>query len=154
MEIRPIEPTDAPALIKAHDHLSDETRRRRFFRPHPVLSEKEAEFFSNVDHVDREALVAVEGKYIIAVARYDRIGDDAAEVAVVVGDEWQGHGIGTRLMGRLAKRAAANGITHFVADTFGDNRPAQSLVRHTAPKRKASFDGGLLHYDIDITGAA
>jgi GNAT superfamily N-acetyltransferase len=154
MEIRPIEPSDAPALIKAHDHLSDETRRRRFFRPHPVLSEQEAEFFTNVDHVDREALVAVEGKYIIAVARYDRVGDDAAEVAVVVGDEWQGHGIGTRLMGRLAKRAAANGITHFVADTFGDNRQVQSLVRRTAPKRKASFDGGLLHYDVDITGAA
>lgn len=154
MEIRPIEPTDAPALIKAHDHLSDETRRRRFFRPHPVLSEKEAEFFSNVDHVDREALVAVEGKYIVAVARYDRVGPDAAEVAVVVGDPWQGHGVGSLLMKRLAERAAANGITHFVAETFGDNRPVQAMVRRTAPKRKASFDGGLLRYDIDITGAA
>ncbi len=109
---------------------------------------------SNVDHVNREALVAVEGKYIVAVARYDRVTDDAAEVAIVVGDPWQGHGVGSMLMERLAKRAAANGITHFVADTFGDNRQVQGMVRRTAPRRKASFDGGLLHYDIDITGAA
>ncbi len=149
MFIRAIEPTDAPALIKAHDHLSDETRRRRFFRPHPVLTPSEAEFFSTVDHVDREALVAVEGKYIVGVARYDRVGDDAAEVAVVVGDPWQGQGIGARLMDRLAKRACANGITHFVADTMGDNHAAKALIRH-APKRKASFDGGFLHYEVDL----
>jgi ribosomal protein S18 acetylase RimI-like enzyme len=150
MEIRPIEPSDAPALIKAHDHLSDETRRRRFFRPHPVLTPQEAEFFSNVDHVDREAFVAVEGKYIVAVGRYDRVSDDAAEVAVVVGDEYQGLGIGSRLMRHLARHAAEVGITHFVADTMGDNEAAKSLVRHTAPKRTASWDGGYLHYDIEL----
>ncbi len=152
--IRPIEPADAPALIKAHDHLSAETRRRRFFRPHPVLTENEAEFFANVDHVDREALVVLDGKYIIAVGRYDRVSEDAAEVAVVVGDGFQGQGIGSWLMRRLAQHAAGVGITRFVADTMGDNQAAISLIRHTAPRRKAAFDGGLLHYEVDITGAA
>ncbi|HUR76576.1 MAG TPA: GNAT family N-acetyltransferase [Acidimicrobiales bacterium] len=150
MIIRQIEPTDAPALIKAHDHLSAETRRRRFFRAHPVLSEQEAEFFTNVDHVDREAFVATEGKYIVAVGRYDRVSDDAAEVAVVVGDPYQGQGIGSRLMRRLAKRAAEVGITHLVADTLGDNRAAIGLVRHVAPQRTSSFEAGLVHYDIEL----
>jgi RimJ/RimL family protein N-acetyltransferase len=153
MEIRPIQPSDAPALIKAHDHLSDETRRRRFFRPHPVLTPQEADFFSNVDHVDREAFVAVEGRYIIGVGRYDRVDDSAAEVAVVVGDEFQGQGIGTKLMRRLAERATEVGITRFVADTMGDNQAAIRLVRHTAPRRRSSFEGGLLHYDVDISAA-
>jgi GNAT superfamily N-acetyltransferase len=150
--IRAIEPSDAAALIKAHDHLSDESRRRRFFRPHPVLTQEEAEYFTNVDHVNREAFVAVDGDHILAVGRYDRVEDDAAEIAVVVGDPYHGQGIGTRLMWRLAKRATEVGITHFVADTMGDNRAAISLVRHMAPpaSRKASFDGGLLHYDVAL----
>ena len=153
MEIRPIEPSDAPALIKAHDQLTSETRRLRFFRPHPVLSEDEAAFFSTVDHVDREALVAVDGKYIAAVGRYDRVAPDSAEIAVVVGEPYQHHGLGTQLLDQLADHAREVGIKKFVADTFGDNRGAIALIRHWAPQRRSSFQDGFLHFEIDLVAA-
>jgi len=151
MEIRPIEPSDAPALIKAHDHLSDESRRLRFFRPHPKMSETQASFFSTVDHVDREAFVVMDGKYIAAVGRYDRVEPDAAEVAIVVGEPYQHHGLGLQLLDALAARAREVGITRFVADTMGENRAAIGLIRHWAPERKSSFDSGYIHFEMPLS---
>jgi RimJ/RimL family protein N-acetyltransferase len=151
MEIRPIEPSDAPALIKAHDHLSDESRRLRFFRPHPKMSEAEASFFTTVDHLDREAFVAMDGKFIAAVGRYDRVAPDAAEVAIVVGEPYQHHGLAMALLDALATRAREVGITRFVADTMGENRAAISLIRHWAPQRKSSFDSGYIHFEMPLS---
>lgn len=147
---RPIAPSDTPALIAAHDRLSDEARRLRFFRPHPVLTATEADFFTHVDHVDREAFVAVANDQIIGVGRYDRVSPDAAEVAFVVGDIWQGHGIATTLLNLLAERAREVGIHRFEADTFGDNRAMLAVFRHWAPERKVTIDSGFLHVEMPI----
>jgi RimJ/RimL family protein N-acetyltransferase len=153
MEFRPIAPSDAPALIKAHDRLSPESRRLRFFRPHPVLSDEEAAFFTNVDHVDREAFVALDGEFIAAVGRYDRVAPDTAEIAIVVGEPYQHQGLATTLLDLLGEHARAVGITKFVADTFGDNRGAIALIRHWAPERTSSFQDGFLHFEMAIPAA-
>ena len=151
---RPIEPSDTARLIAAHDRLSDEARRSRFFRPHPVLTEKEADYFTNVDHVQREAFVAVANDQIIAVGRYDVVAPGTAEVAFVVGDIWQGHGIATTLLNLLADRARQVGIETFVADTFGDNRAMMAVFRHWAPQRKVTLDAGFLHVEMPIPQTA
>ena len=39
--LRPIEPTDGPALVRFHEGLSDLTSHRRFFNVHPHLSAAE-----------------------------------------------------------------------------------------------------------------
>ncbi|MDP1794242.1 MAG: GNAT family N-acetyltransferase [Acidimicrobiales bacterium] len=151
--VRPIDAADTHLLIAAHDQLSPEARRLRFFRPHPVMSEEEASYFTHVDHVDREAFVATWHDQIVAVARYDRVGPDEAEIAFVVGDDFQGHGLATTLLDRLAEHAREVGITRFVADTFGDNRAAIGLLRHWAPNRKASIDSGFMHFEMEIAAA-
>lgn len=148
--IRPIEPDDAAALVLSHDLLSDEARRLRFFRPHPKLSDEEARFFTTVDHFDREAFIVLLGTRIIAVGRYDRVEPDAAEVAFVVGDDWQSNGIATLLLNRLAERALEVGITRFIADTFGDNNAMLAVFRHWAPDRKVTIDSGFLHVEMLI----
>lgn len=151
--IRPIETADTARLMAAHDQLSPEARRLRFFRPHPVMTEEEANHFTHVDHVDREAFVATVGDDIVAVGRYDRVSPTEAEIAIVVGDAFQGHGLGTTLLDHLGEHARKVGITHFVADTFGDNRAAVALLRHWAPERKTSFDSGFLHFEMAIPAA-
>ena len=148
--VRPIEPSDATELIRAHDALSDETRRLRFFSPHPHLSETEAAHFTGVDHVDREAFVVLVDDAIIAVGRYDRIRPDTAEVAFVVGDTWQSHGIASMLLDRLAERALEVGITRFEADTFGENQAMLAVFRHWTPDRKVTIDSGVLHVEMVI----
>jgi RimJ/RimL family protein N-acetyltransferase len=151
--VRPIGPADTQKLIAAHDQLSPEARRLRFFRPHPVMTEEEAKHFTHVDHVDRQAFVALLDDQIVAVARYDRVGDDTAEIAFVVGDPFQGQGLGRRLLDALGEHARQVGITRFVADTFGDNRAAIGLMRHWAPNRKATLDSGFLHFEMEIPAA-
>ena len=105
--IRPIEPDDRAALADGFERLSAESRYRRFFAPVPHLSEHDLDYLTCVDHHDHEALVAVadatgEG---VGVARYVRTGPDVAEPAIVVVDDWQGRGVGSRLLDALVERA-------------------------------------------------
>ena len=54
--------------------------------------------------------MATAGDEIVAVARFDRLGDPSeAEVAFVVADSWQELGLGTVLFRRLAGRAVSRG---------------------------------------------
>ena len=77
--IEPMHRTDAARLDRFHHTLSPETTRLRFFHLHPEVSEREIERFTHVDHEDREALVAVHEDQIIAVARFDRLGDGSSD---------------------------------------------------------------------------
>mgnify|MGYP001567659796 CR=1 FL=1 len=151
--LRPIDAADTERLIAAHDQLSPEARRLRFFSAHPVMTQEEAAYFTHVDHVDREAFVVTWQDQIVAVARYDRVGPEEAEIAFVVGDAYQGHGLGSLLLDRLGEHARDVGITRFVADTFGDNRPAIGLLRHWSTQRKTSFDSGFMHFEMEIPAA-
>ena len=59
---------------------------------------------------------------ILAVVRYDRLaGEREAEVAFVVQDAWQGHGLATALLHELAAYARAHGVERFLALTMGTN---------------------------------
>ena len=59
---------------------------------------------------------------IVALANYVRLRDPlSAEVAFAVADDYQGRGIGTRLLEQLAARAAGEGIERFVAEIMADN---------------------------------
>ncbi|MGH9270770.1 MAG: hypothetical protein ACRDZ2_05820, partial [Ilumatobacteraceae bacterium] len=57
VHLRPIRPSDAPALAEFHGRQSSDSIYRRFFSPKPTLSDAELAHFTNVDLVDRAALV-------------------------------------------------------------------------------------------------
>lgn len=121
--LRPIRPADRLRLVEFHGKLSSRSVYRRYFFLHPNLSDVEVERLTHVDYVDRLALIAEAEGEMVAVGRYDRSpGSDEAEVAFVVADEYQHHGIGTLLLERLAAAAWGNGITTFVAQTMRENR--------------------------------
>src|SRR3954469_17709663 len=60
LRFRPIQPTDGALLLDAFAELSAESRRLRFNGPKSELSAKEVRYFTDVDHRDHEALVAVD----------------------------------------------------------------------------------------------
>jgi GNAT superfamily N-acetyltransferase len=129
--VRPIRPDDGPRLVTFHESLSTRSVYLRFFTLHPTLSEAEVRRFTTVDYVDRLALVATAGDRLIAVGRYDRPPEATeAEVAFVVADEYQHHGIGSLLLDDLADAARARGITTFRADTLAENHPMLDVFRH------------------------
>src|ERR1019366_7030996 len=104
--VRPIRFDDGPRLAAFHHHLLPRSVFLRFFTFHPELSPKEVEHFTCVDYVNRLALVAEIDDRLIAVGRFDsEPGDTEAEVAFVVLDEFQHHGIGALLLDELARAA-------------------------------------------------
>jgi GNAT superfamily N-acetyltransferase len=129
--VRPIRPEDAPRLVEFHHHLSPHSIYLRFFSFHSALSTAEVERFTQVDTVNRLALVAEVDDRLIAVGRFDREpGEADAEVAFVVADEYQHHGIGTLLLDELVKAARRRGISTFRAETLSENHTMLDVFHH------------------------
>ena len=134
--IRPIRPSDAPLLQAGFLRLSPETIYLRFLKSYKNLSDEQAHYFANVDYYHRMALVGTireeGGESIIAVARYDLIGDTqpgSAECAIVVRDDYQNCGLGTAIMIRLTRYARKHGVTAFVATIHISNNRIINFVR-------------------------
>src|SRR5713226_2666219 len=147
--LRLLEPGDANLLRRFFWRLSSESVYRRFMAPIHAPSDALLGRLVDVDHCDREALIALDERGIVGVARYGTMGA-IHDVAVVVADDWQGRGVGALLLRRLAHIARARGITSFHATMLGDNRGAQSLVLSLSPKTKIRFEAGYLEADIPI----
>ena len=157
MLVRAVRPEDAPGFAEAFEQLSETSRYRRFFTVKPRLSEQSLAFFTDVDHHDHEALVAVApgSGQLVGVARFIRNPEepDQAEVAVTVIDAWQQRGVGTVLLRELAQRAAEEGIRHFTAEILAENRPMLNLARRLGPAETASR-GTMVSARIDLPPAA
>jgi GNAT superfamily N-acetyltransferase len=150
--IRPIEPSDAAGLVAFHEGLAPETVRLRFFNLHPHLSDAEVDRCTHVDHVRRESLVALIEDEIVGVARHDRCADDLAraEVAIVVADRWQLHGIGTLLLERLEAAALEAGVTRWTAETLPENSRMRHVFRDVAASAATSFEDGVVRVDMAL----
>jgi RimJ/RimL family protein N-acetyltransferase len=134
--VRSIRADDKRMLEDGLRHLSDESVQRRFLTLKRSLSRAELRYLTEVDGRDHVALVAEypgdPARRLIAVARFVRLADDptAAEVAIVVADDWHRRGVGTLLAEQLAERARNSGIARFTATIASDNVAAQRLMRH------------------------
>jgi acetyltransferase len=154
LRIRPINADDTEALQAMHRGLSARTVQQRFFAALPELSTEQAERFSHVDGSDRVALVAEDpAGRLVAVARYDRLqpGGDEAEVAVVVADGYQHHGLGTLLVTMLRSHASRHGIVDLVADVLVTNRAMQRTFVLAGLKARASYDLGVVHLVMPVS---
>src|ERR687893_2344748 len=72
-----IAPDNASALQRFHHRLSERSIYLRFFAAKPELSDREASYFTNVDGINRFALVAVDPQRpqeTIGVVSFDREG--------------------------------------------------------------------------------
>lgn len=155
--IRPIQATDKVALLDAFEHLGEASRYKRFLRPIQELTEKELTYLTEIDHVDHEALVAVDTQgTIIGVARYIRLQrPSTAEFAIAVVDEWQHRGIGTALLNRLVDRARSNGIQSFSAVCLATNLEVVRLLEEIGrPVARHRAAGGVMEVEIELPTTA
>lgn len=129
-----MERDDAEELQRAFALLSEASRYQRFHTGLPVLGRRLAEFFTDIDHTNHEALVAVptgESRTIMGVARFIRDEDvpHQADLAFTVAEEWQGRGLATLLLRLLSERARDEGIRTFTLHLLADNTAVLALVR-------------------------
>jgi acetyltransferase len=128
--VRPIRPEDAARELRFFDGLSERSRYQRFMQHLPQLPPRMLARFTQLDY-DRElALVAVVGDEFIGVGRFAPNADGAtAEFALVVGDAWQGKGLGRILLQRLKEEAKRAGYEALVGAILEANHDMLDLAR-------------------------
>jgi RimJ/RimL family protein N-acetyltransferase len=149
--IRQVQPADASLLADGFARLSIQSRWMRFLTPKRELSLAELRYLTQIDHHDHEAIGAVDradGRGV-GVARFVRDAADpqAADLAVTVIDAWQGRGLGTELLTRLADRARDEGIRRFTALAMADNAAVAGLMRRMGA-RVVCGEHGTVEYEV------
>ena len=146
LSVRPIRPSDKAILTAALGHLSDATVQRRFLSPKRRFTAAELRYLTEVDGCDHVAYVIespAQSGGLVAVGRWVRLPEDpaAAEVAIVVGDDWQHRGVGSLLAAVLADEARVRGIARFTATMQADNRPAHRLMAKLTERLESRASG-------------
>jgi CRP-like cAMP-binding protein len=130
--LRPVLPGDNERTLHGPVQFSSETFYRRFQTTRIPTASLMAYLFE-VDYVDHFVWVLTEDKAIdapiVADARYVREDTPTvAEVAFIVGDDYQGRGIGSFLAEALAVAARSEGIRRFTARVLADNLPMRTIL--------------------------
>lgn len=153
VRLRPIRPDDESRLAELYGRLSHQTAYQRFFAVMRRLPPDWARFLANVDYRRRFALVAEDAgastPTLVGVARYEPVPDeDAAELAFVVQDSWQGKGLGSWLVRELLRAAHLNGIERFRAYVLGDNRRMLHLLTRHTDVHERHIDHGVVELTL------
>jgi GNAT superfamily N-acetyltransferase len=152
IHVRSVEPSDAAGLRAMHARFSERTRYFRFFSSYPRIPDRDLRRFANVDHRDREALIALVGTDVIAVGRYERLGTDSfdAEVAFAVEDDHQRRGIAPILLERLADAAREAGFRRFVAEVLPSNSRMLHVFAEAGYEITSEYADGVIHVAFPI----
>ena len=148
--LRPIRPDDADRLRRFHGRLSDETIYFRFFSLLRELSDKDVAKYTNVDYVDRVALVATVGEEMIGVVRYERVSPEVAEVAFNIEDAYQGRGVGSVFLEHIAAAARERGVARFVADVLPTNRRMLRVFQDAGYVVGHEMDDGVFRLEFSL----
>jgi acetyltransferase len=135
LRIRRLRPSDRPKYERAVAALSPRSRYLRFGAPLHRMSPRHLEEMMAQDgdrHVAYVALTPDEAA-VVGVARYVRSAEDSpsGEVAIAVADDWQGQGVGRRLLERVVEHARLAGLDSLSALILSENRAAAGLARAT-----------------------
>jgi RimJ/RimL family protein N-acetyltransferase len=156
--LRGIRPGDREALRDGFHRLSPATIYHRFFQTRTSLGDEELHYLTEIDfktHVALAATVKLEGRaQIVAVARFVRVARpeaaDRAEIAFVVGDEYQHRGIGKLLMRHLTRLARRLGYTAFEAEVLPDNIAMLKVFEHSGLPISERASEGTIQIVLDL----
>ena len=149
--IRPIRAEDAAMEQGFVQHLSADSRYKRFMSTLKELPPGKLKYLTEIDYVRHLALVAIieqEGRQVeIGVARYvaGPSGDDC-EFAIAIDDAWQGSGVAGILMLSLIDAARARGMRKMEAFILASNDKMIKFARQLGFEvRRDADDPGMMH---------
>jgi GNAT superfamily N-acetyltransferase len=145
--VRPLRHGERKPVLDVFAGLSERSRRLRFLGMKPRLPEHDLAYLVDVGCCGREAVAAIEQETgrSLGIARFVRDeGAPEAEIAFEVIDDWQGRGLGRRLLQELRTLALEQGILRFRALIAHGNQPAFSLVHELGDLLSRRYaDGGV-----------
>jgi acetyltransferase len=159
--IRRIKHDDAALLVDMFHHLSDQTKRLRFQCGSPNCPEaliwREAIKLCHLEPERQVGLVAIvtEGdgeQHAVGTARCVRSTPDKieAEVGIVVRDDYQRVGLGSRLMLELIRAARTVGIVQFEGWILPENRRMLQMINKSGLPVKHQTKMGETHVVVSI----
>ncbi len=145
--IRPAKPVDERRIQEHYYTLPKEDVLTRFFCQKTIFARAEMETRSHVDYVNDLTLVAVVGEFgfgrIVAVAESMKLdSENLAEVAFSVSEDFQGKGLGTLFLQKLAAAARENGISGLIAFTIPTNKAMVNLFKTLPYKVTTLYEDG------------
>lgn len=154
LEIRALLPTDRDAMLESIGRFSNEALYRRFFALKRNFSEREIDFFLNVDFNSHVALAAVlsEGGHelIVGGARYVVCRPGSAEVAFAVDDLHQKRGIASHFIAHLIGIARTAGLAEFIAEVLPENVPMLKVFERCGLAMTTRPDRGVVHVTLAL----
>ena len=152
--IRPMRAGDAEAVLDLHARLSPRSRYLRFLSPVPRLGLEHLRYLVEIDHARVAALVAeLEGR-IVGVAHCFRCGDGHhGDLAIVVDDSQQRHGIGPALLRRLLAVALDGDISMLDVDIAAENHRMLRILSATGLPARRSLEAGVVHLELALPPA-
>lgn len=144
--LRPIRPEDEPLEKILLSNLSEKTLRQRFFSVIKDISHEMLVRFCNIDY-DREMAIVAElkegdRKKIIGIGRIISESDQrVAEYAVLVHDQYQGKGLGYKLVDVLIGIAQEKGLEELYGIILTENEDMLAVARKLGFKTKREPDG-------------
>ncbi|MGT2494675.1 N-acetyltransferase family protein [Cupriavidus basilensis] len=130
MVVRAVRAGDAERERAFVQALSRESRYYRFLTGGRVSDEVIDLFLENEAGLALVVTAEVDGvPVIVANGNYVVTGDAVGEFAVAVADDWQGKGIGRRLIQRLRDAAIGAGLRLLRGDVLSENRRMLALMR-------------------------
>ena len=152
--IRIAQPSDKNAMARFFASLSKDSKHSRFFgfaQPNDELIDS---FCDGSDPGKRLSLIVTRSTesspLIIATGTYVARDETTAEVAMAVDDKFQGKGIGTLLLERLALLAVSNGLRRFWAVTMAENQPMLEVFRNSGFECHSHADDNYIEIDFSV----
>ena len=157
--IRPILPEDEGLLVKFHQILSDRTVFMRYLQPIMLQERVMHERLARICHVDYDREIALVAETtdekgeqnIMGIGRLSRIhATNEARLSLLIGDPYQGIGLGGELVRRAVDVARSEGMSRLSAILTDDNQ----MMKHIFEKEGFSVhpvrDEKLLVAIIDL----
>jgi acyl-CoA synthetase (NDP forming)/RimJ/RimL family protein N-acetyltransferase len=156
---RPFNESDFPIIESFMSNISRENLRMRFMASMSYVPKNLIENMCRGDFKDAGCLVAVigesENEKIIGLGNYISTGNGrTAEVAFIVDDSFQGLGVSSLLLERLAGLAAANGYVELEAEVLPENQPMLHVFKNSGLQSHQVWSSDTVHIELPVKGGA
>lgn len=153
---RAIKPSDEDQMRRLFYRFSDKAIYYRYFSPIKTMPHTKMQAYVNINYQDILSVVGQVGepgqRTIIAEARIAKYPNKPyMDVAFVVDEEYQGHGIATFLYQMLARLAKERGAVTMTADVLSSNRTMLKVFEKGLFPVTAKLEGGAYALSIDLT---
>jgi acetate---CoA ligase (ADP-forming) len=157
--LRAASPADVGMVEAFTRRVSRESLRLRFMASISEVSRNTIEALCAGDFRERGCVLAAVGddggERVVGLGNYIAVGDGrSAEVAFLVEDEFQGRGISSLILERLAGIAAASGYVEFNAEVLPENQAMMRVFNDSGFVVHRVWGADAVHVELPVASAA